>query len=448
MVLYDLYSLLPEGVLLLTASSLLVVGVVYDPNGGVGPAIHRLSTLLLFLLLLLLFRMEGGWSFKTLLLLSTVLYLLLVRVDRFEFPILILFALLGQLLLIGSQTLLILYLAVELTSFVLYTLASYDRESLFSTESGLKYFVMGAFSSSLMLYGISVIYGQTGTVELTELSLLSQTYLDRELLFGFSLLLFGLIFKLGVVPFHLWIPDVYGGAPMPVAGYLASVSKVAVYGILVRLLYGVFPLALDRLAPFLGVLGLLSIGLGTLGALRQTRLLRLVGYSGVVHSGFLLLGISTGSVYGLAASTLYLLVYVGLTLNLFGVLLPVRERLGGGRMERLVDLLPLLRSSPLAGGVAAGNLFSVAGIPPLAGFFSKLAVLAALVHSGSYLIPLIALLLSVVSSVYYLRLVRFVYFEAVRPIRFLAPFRPGGGAVFYLTTLFNLLFLFLLYAYL
>jgi NADH-quinone oxidoreductase subunit N len=157
MVLYDLYSLLPEGVLLLTASSLLVVGVVYDPNGGVGPAIHRLSTLLLFLLLLLLFRMEGGWSFKTLLLLSTVLYLLLVRVDRFEFPILILFALLGQLLLIGSQTLLILYLAVELTSFVLYTLASYDRESLFSTESGLKYFVMGAFSSSLMLYGISVI---------------------------------------------------------------------------------------------------------------------------------------------------------------------------------------------------------------------------------------------------------------------------------------------------
>ncbi|HUJ27414.1 MAG TPA: NADH-quinone oxidoreductase subunit NuoN [Myxococcales bacterium] len=355
---------------------------------------------------------------------------------RGEFITLLLFALLGMMVLISANSMLTVYLGLELMSLCLYALIALNRDSAVSTEAAMKYFVLGALASGLLLYGMSMIYGATGTLTLNEVGqalagLVNNASERPFLVFGLVFVIAGVAFKLGVVPFHMWIPDVYHGAPTPMTLIVGTGPKVAAFAMAMRLLVnGMLELAHDW-QQMLAIMALLSMAVGNITAIAQSNLKRMLAYSAIAHMGFMLLGLLSGVVEGnklsaadaYSSAMFYMLVYVLMTLGAFGMLLYCSR--AGFDCERLEDLRGLSRRSPWYAFVMMVLMFSLAGIPPTAGFYAKLAVLSAAVNAGYVWLAVAAVILSLVGAFYYLRVVKLMYFDEPKETSAL---EPGSGA--------------------
>ncbi len=337
-----------------------------------------------------------------------------------EFHLLALFALLGQFVMISANNFLTVYLGIELLSLALYALVALRREHAVSTEAAMKYFVLGALASGFLLYGMSMVYGATGTLDLPLIAdKLASGQADRLIMvFGTVFIVAGLAFKLGTVPFHMWVPDVYQGAPTAMTLLIGAAPKFAAFAIVVRLLVsGMFGVAADW-QQMLMILAVLSLVVGNLIAIMQTNVKRLLAYSTIAHMGFMLLGFvsgvvgadTKGAVDAYAASLFYVVTYVITTLGSFGVLLIASSR--GFECETLDDLKGLAQRHPWLAGIFLILVFSLAGIPPTVGFYAKLIVLEAVVQAGHVWLAILAVMASLVGAFYYLRLVKVMYFES------------------------------------
>ncbi|MGB3436833.1 NADH-quinone oxidoreductase subunit NuoN [Achromobacter sp.] len=336
-----------------------------------------------------------------------------------ELYVLTLFALLGQMVMISSGNLISIYLGLELMSLALYALIALRRDDVVATEAAMKYFVLGALASGFLLYGMSMIYGATGHLDLAEVSKVIAAGKAEKLalVFGIVFLVSGLAFKLGAVPFHMWVPDVYQGSPTAVTLILGAAPKLAAFAITLRLLVdGLHGLAADW-QPMLMILAVLSLAIGNLTAIAQTNFKRMLAYSTISHMGFVLLGLMSGSVAGkpelssaaYGASLFYMLTYVLTTLASFGIVLLLSRQ--GFECEHIDDLKGLNRRSPWHAAIVLLLMFSLAGIPPLVGFYAKLAVLQALISAGHVTLAVIAVMFSLIGAFYYLRVVKVVYFD-------------------------------------
>ena len=339
--------------------------------------------------------------------------------NKGEYYVLALFATLGMMVMISANHFVTIYLGLELLSLSLYAMVAMNRDSVVSTEAAMKYFVLGALASGLLLYGMSMIYGATGTLEITGIA--ERLYgggVNRGVLaFGLVFLVSGLAFKLGVVPFHMWIPDVYHGAPTSVTLFIGSAPKLAAFAIVMRLLVnGLITMAQDWQA-MLVILSVLSMAIGNLAAIAQTNLKRMLAYSAISHMGFMLLGIVTGVVGGDARFALnayssamfYVLAYVVMTTGTFGMILLMAR--AGFEAEDLDDYKGLNKRSPWFAGIMLMMMFSMAGIPFFVGFFAKFSVLQAVVAAGYIWLAIVAVLFSLIGAFYYLRVVKMMYFD-------------------------------------
>jgi NADH-quinone oxidoreductase subunit N len=355
---------------------------------------------------------------------------------RGEFITLLLFALLGMMIMISAASFLTVYLGLELMSLCLYALVALNRDSAASTEAAMKYFVLGALSSGLLLYGMSMIYGATGTLSLAGVAKLAGEARDHDLLvFGLVFVVSGLAFKIGVVPFHMWIPDVYHGATTPVTLIVSSGPKLAAFAMAVRLLVnGLHPLAADW-QQMLALLAILSIALGNITAIAQSNLKRMLAYSAIAHMGFMLLGLLSGQIAGnwrsgadaYSAALFYMIVYAIMTVGAFGMLLYLSR--AGIECENLEDVRGLNRRNPWYAFLMLLIMFSLAGIPPTAGFYAKLAVFQAAVTAGHLWLAVAAVLLSLIGAFYYLRVVKLMYFDEPRESTETVAVRPVMGSV-------------------
>jgi len=339
-----------------------------------------------------------------------------------EFLVLLLFALLGMMVMMSANSFLTLYLGLELLSLCLYAMVALNRDSAASTEAAMKYFVLGALASGLLLYGMSMIYGATGSLTITEVAkqmggLAASRAEHPFLVFGLVFIVAGLAFKLGVVPFHMWIPDVYHGAPTAVTLVIGSAPKLAAFAMAMRLLVnGLLDLAVDW-QQMLVILSVLSMALGNITAIAQTNMKRMLAYSTIAHMGFMLLGLLSGVVGGnwlnaadaYASAMFYVLVYVLMSLGAFGMLLYLSSK--GFECENLEDMKGLNQRSPWYAFVMLLVMFSLAGVPPMAGFYAKLSVLSAAVAAGQIWLAVFAVLMSLIGAFYYLRIVKLMYFD-------------------------------------
>jgi NADH-quinone oxidoreductase subunit N len=333
---------------------------------------------------------------------------------RFEYSILMLFATLGMLVMVSANDLMSLYIGLELLSLSLYVIAAFDRDNPRSAEAGLKYFVLGALASGLLLYGASLVYGFAGTTNFDRLAdALSGGDAGMGVVVGLVFVLAGLAFKVSAVPFHMWTPDVYEGAPTPVTAFFASAPKIAAVALLVRLLAGPF---VDVVGQWQQVIVLASLGsmiLGAFAAIGQSNIKRLMAYSSIGHIGFVLMGLAVGGESGLRGVLVYMAIYIAMNIGAFAVLIAMRR--DGRAVEGVDDLAGLGRSDPGMALAMAIFMFSMAGIPPMAGFFAKLYVLLPAIQGGFWLLATVAVLSSVVSAYYYLRIVKVMYFDAAKP---------------------------------
>ena len=339
--------------------------------------------------------------------------------NKGEYYVLALFATLGMMVMISANHFVTIYLGLELLSLSLYAMVAMNRESVISTEAAMKYFVLGALASGLLLYGMSMIYGATGTLEITGIAerLYGGGANKTVLAFGLVFLVSGLAFKLGVVPFHMWIPDVYHGAPTSVTLFIGSAPKLAAFAIVMRLLVnGLITLAQDWQAMLI-ILSVLSMAIGNLAAIAQTNLKRMLAYSAISHMGFMLLGITTGVVSGDARFALnayssamfYVVAYVMMSAGTFGVILLMAR--AGFEADEIDDYKGLNKRSPWFAGVMLMLMFSMAGIPFFIGFFAKFSVLQAVVAAGYMWLAIVAVLFSLIGAFYYLRVVKVMYFD-------------------------------------
>ncbi|MFO7478728.1 MAG: NADH-quinone oxidoreductase subunit NuoN [Methyloceanibacter sp.] len=330
---------------------------------------------------------------------------------KFEFPVLILFATTGMLMMISANDLITLYVGLELQSLSLYVIAAFRRDSARSAEAGLKYFVLGALSSGMLLYGASLVYGFTGSTEFATIAAVVQpSGANLGLIVGLVFLMAGFAFKISAVPFHMWTPDVYEGAPTPVTAFFAAAPKLAAMALTVRVLVTAFPAVTVEWQQIVVFLAIASMALGAFAAIGQTNIKRLMAYSSIGHMGFALVGLAAGTPEGVAGLIVYLAIYLAMTLGTFACILAMRR---DGRMIEDIDALSgLSRTNPVMAFMLAMLLFSLAGIPPLAGFFAKFYVFLAAIQAGLYALAVIGVLLSVVAAYYYLRIVKLMYFDA------------------------------------
>jgi NADH-quinone oxidoreductase subunit N len=331
------------------------------------------------------------------------------RIGGFEFPVLILISTLGMLMLISADDFIALYLGFELMSLALYVIAAYRRHDLRATEAGLKYFVLGALSSGMMLYGISLIYGYSGSVSFSAVAEAVHDHASIGVLFGLVFILVGLAFKISVVPFHMWTPDVYEGAPTPVTTFFASAPKVAAMAVLVRVMVTAFPGISNDWRQILTFVSIASMVLGAFAAIGQRNFKRLMAYSSIGHMGYALVGLAAGTVEGAQSVIIYMAIYVVMTLGTFAAILSMRRQ--GRAVETMADLAGLGRTDPTMAFFLATMMFSLAGVPPLAGFFAKFYVFAAGIKAGLYGLSVIGVLASCVAAYYYLRIVKLMYFD-------------------------------------
>ena len=335
-------------------------------------------------------------------------------IDRFEFPVLIVLATLGMLLMISANDLISVYLALELQSLALYVVAAMNRDNLRSTEAGLKYFVLGALSSGMLLYGMSLVYGFTGHTGFEGIAAaLSAEGRSLGLVFGLVFILAGVAFKISAVPFHMWTPDVYEGAPTPVTAFFAAAPKVAAMAMLIRLVITPFePIVTDwqQIVVFISIASML---LGSFAAIGQKNIKRLMAYSSIGHMGYALVGLSSGSMAGVRGVLIYMLVYVVMTLGSFAIIMAMKRK-DGNHVENVDDLAGLSQTNPWMATVLTIMMFSLAGIPPLAGFFAKYFVFMAAIEAHLYALAIIGVLASVVGAYYYLRVIKVMWFDEAK----------------------------------
>src|SRR6202046_5655149 len=330
------------------------------------------------------------------------------REGRFEYSVLILLSTLGMLMLISAADLIALYLGLELMSLPLYVVAASHRTVLRSTEAGLKYFVLGALSSGMLLYGASLVYGFTGTVSFTGIAH-SAADAGTGLIFGLVFLFAGFCFKVSAVPFHMWTPDVYEGAPTPVTAFFSAAPKVAGIAMFVRVAVMAFPGITTQWQEIVAFVSVASMLLGAFAAIGQRNIKRLMAYSSIGHMGFALIGLAAGTSEGVQGVLVYMAIYVTMTLGTFAVILSMRR--AGGMVESIDQLAGLARTHPAMAFAMAMLLFSMAGIPPLAGFFAKFYVFLAAIKAGLYVLAVIGVLASVVGAYYYLAIIKAMYFD-------------------------------------
>ena len=331
------------------------------------------------------------------------------KVGGFEFPVLILLSTLGMMMLISAGDFIALYLGLELMSLALYVIAAYRRNHLQASEAGLKYFVLGALSSGMLLYGASLVYGYAGTVSFSGTAAALHGHASLGVVFGLAFVLAGLAFKISAVPFHMWTPDVYEGAPTPVTTFFASAPKMAAMAILIRVVVVAFPGVAADWQEIVAFISIASMGLGSFAAIGQTNIKRLMAYSSIGHMGFALVGLAAGTVEGAHGVIIYMAIYLAMTLGTFAGILSMRR--DGAYVEDIADLAGLARTNAPMAFFLAMMMFSLAGVPPLAGFFAKFYVFAAAMKADLYLLAVIGVLLSAVSAYYYLRIVKIMYFD-------------------------------------
>ncbi|MGB1547630.1 MAG: NADH-quinone oxidoreductase subunit NuoN [Alphaproteobacteria bacterium] len=429
----DLALALPELFLLAAAMGLLMVGVFQKQAATGGILITAVLAIAAALLMVPTGLEDRATAFgglfisdtfsvfmKLLVLLGTALTLVMAYAyneregfARFEYPILVLFATVGMLMMLSANDLLSLYMGLELQSLSLYIVAAIRRDSLRSTEAGLKYFVLGALASGMLLYGASMIYGFTGTTNFDSLAAqfvdTGETGPSTGVIVGVVFLLAGLAFKVSAVPFHMWTPDVYEGAPTPVTAFFSVAPKIAAIGLLLRVLIGPFGELVHQWQQIVIAVSIASMVLGALAALNQTNIKRLMAYSSIGHVGYAFVGLAAGTEAGVRGVLIYMAIYLFMNVGTFCCILTMRQK---GRMtEEIADLAGLAKTNPALALAFAIFMFSMAGIPPLAGFFGKLYVFLAAIDAGLYTLAIIGVLASVVGAYYYLRIVRVMYFE-------------------------------------
>ncbi|GAB4350856.1 MAG: NADH-quinone oxidoreductase subunit NuoN [Oricola sp.] len=429
---------LPELILAIGAMTLLMIGV-FAPQGRANVTVTGLAVALLIGALgwMLLIGGEGeafngvyvqdGFAvfMKTLTLIGSIVALAMSvgfaraeKFDRFEFPILIVLATLGMMLMVSANSLLTLYMGLELQSLALYVVAAINRDSVRSTEAGLKYFVLGALSSGMMLYGISLVYGFTGHIDFAGIAdALTGTGRSIGVLFGLVFLISGLAFKISAVPFHMWTPDVYEGAPTPVTAFFAAAPKMAAMAMFVRVVIDGFAPVTSDWQQIIVFISIASMVLGAFAAIGQRNIKRLMAYSSIGHMGYALVGLSAGTLEGVKGVIIYMTIYLAMTLGTFAIILAMRRK-DEGNVEAIDDLAGLSATNPVMATVLTILMFSLAGIPPLAGFWAKWYVFYAAVGAGLYPLAIIGVLASVVGAFYYLRIIKLMWFD-----------EPAGGFV-------------------
>ena len=335
-------------------------------------------------------------------------YLKTLKIFKIEYPILILSSVLGMMVMISSNDLIVFYMGLELQSLALYVLATFNRDQLKSSEAGLKYFVLSALSSGLLLYGCSLIYGFTGS---TNFNIIANQLNSNEyaITFGIVFILVGLAFKISAVPFHMWAPDVYEGSPTSVTLFFTMVPKIAALTVFIRILYLPFANVIDQWQIIMIFLSIASMVFGAVAAIGQKNLKRLVAYSSIGHMGYALAGISIGTNEGIQSSITYMVIYLIMNLGLFSCLFMLKRN--NNYYENIDDLSGLSKNHPLLSLSLLIILFSLAGIPPMAGFFAKFYVFTAVIKQEMYYLAIIGLLAAVISAFYYLRLIKIIYFD-------------------------------------
>jgi NADH-quinone oxidoreductase subunit N len=454
--LQDLMPLLPELILACGAMLMLMVGVMIGERSSamvngwcviilvaagtalvwVSPGPHSMfgGSFLVddyarFLKILTLVGSAGA-------LLLSLDYLTLEKQQKFEYGALFLLATLGMLMLISASDLIALYLGLELMSLPLYVIAASDRESVRSTEAGLKYFVLGALSSGMLLYGASLIYGFTGTINFAGIAKATQGGASVGLIFGLVFLFVGFCFKISAVPFHMWTPDVYEGAPTPVTAFFAAAPKVAGIAIFARATVVAFPGITHEWQQIVVFVSIASMVLGAFAAIGQRNIKRLMAYSSIGHMGYALVGLAAGTPEGVQGVLVYMSIYVAMTLGTFAVILSMRR--DGRLVENIGDLAGLARTHPTMAFFLGVLLFSLAGIPPLAGFFAKFYVFLAAIKAGLFTLAVIGVVSSVVGAYYYLAIVKIMYFD--EPIQGFQPMPVLLRLVLGVSGLANILF--------
>src|SRR5229473_3377176 len=362
-------------------------------------------------------------------------YLALEKRETFEYSILILLSTTGMMMLISAADLIALYLGLELMSLALYVVAAIDRDSVRSTEAGLKYFVLGALSSGMLLYGASLVYGFTGTVTFVGIAK-AANQASIGLVFGLVFLFAGFCFKISAVPFHMWTPDVYEGAPTPITAFFAAAPKIAGIAMFVRTTVTAFPGIVPEWQQIVVFVAIASMALGAFAAIGQKNIKRLMAYSSIGHMGFALVGLAAGTQQGVHGVLVYMAIYVAMTLGAFACILSMRR--DGQMVEQIADLAGLARTKPTMAFFFAMLLFSLAGVPPLAGFFAKFYVFLAAIQAGLFTLAVIGVVTSVVGAYYYLAIVKTMYFD--EPAKPFEPMPYELKAVLAVTGLFNLLF--------
>ena len=444
----NLIPVLPEVFLVCAAMALLMLGVFQKAAPGkageaaVARLISTLATVVLVLTLLLVVMLAGpslrifndmfvsdpfASFFKVLVLAASAVALVLSRaycetqdMARFEFPILILFATLGMLLMISANDLIAMYVGLETQSLALYLVAAFQRDDSRSSEAGLKYFVLGALASGMLLYGASLVYGFAGSTGFDTLGTALSAQPGLGVIVGLVFIAAGLAFKVSAVPFHMWTPDVYEGAPTPVTAFFSVAPKAAALALFLRVMVGPFGEMFAQWQQIIVVISIASMLLGGFAAIAQTNIKRMMAYSSIGHVGYALIGLAVGDTAGTRGLLIYIAIYAVMNLGAFACILCMRrnERM----VENISDLSGLGKSHPLVAAAMAVFMFSMAGIPPLAGFFGKLYIFLSAIEAQMYTLAVIGVLSSVVAAFYYLRIVKIMYFDDVletleRPIR-------------------------------
>ncbi|KRB53197.1 NADH:ubiquinone oxidoreductase subunit N [Rhizobium sp. Root708] len=334
------------------------------------------------------------------------------QLDKFEFPVLIVLCTLGILLMISANDLISLYLGLELQSLAIYVIAAINRDSVKSTEAGLKYFVLGALSSGMLLYGMSLVYGFTGHTHFGDIAqaLMVDGARSLGLVFGLVFILAGIAFKISAVPFHMWTPDVYEGAPTPVTAFLASAPKVAAMAMMTRIVISAFQPVMADWQQVVVFISIASMLLGSFAAIGQKNIKRLMAYSSIGHMGYALVGLAAGNQTGVSGVMLYMVIYMTMTLGGFAIIMSMRRK-DGTVVENVSDLAGLSTTNPFMATIFTILMFSLAGIPPLAGFFAKYFVFVAAIEAKLYALAIIGILSSVVGAFYYLRVIKLMWFD-------------------------------------
>ncbi len=359
---------------------------------------------------------------------SSSKYLKFTKIFKIEYPILIMSSVLGMMIMISSNDLIVFYLGLEIQTIALYVLASFNRDNLLSTESGIKYFVLSALSSGLLLYGCSLIYGFSGTTNFNLIGNSNIIEANYGITFGIVFVLVGLAFKISAVPFHMWAPDVYQGSPTSVTLFFAILPKIAALTVFIRFLYIPFANMIDQWQLIIILLSIASMIFGAVAAIGQKNIKRLMAYSSIGHMGYAIAGIAAGTINGIKSTLVYISIYLVMNIGIFACILLMKR--GGKYIEEIDELSGASKNHPLMSLALLIILFSLAGIPPLAGFFAKFYIFMAVIESEMYILAIVGLVTTVVSAFYYIRIIKIMYFdEAKKPFEKFVDYKIYGPII-------------------